>query len=93
MATIWNEPPTPTSTHNGSTAHSGGFHMLAASGAQDRMASQPIAHTCVEGLARRPISMAPSVVPVGTDAISRPTVMASPPIARAYGAASPSVTM
>lgn len=90
MATIWNEPPTPASTHRSSTAHSGGFHMLKTSGAHDMTASQPMDHSCVEGRAKRPISMAPSAVPAGTDAISSPTVMAPPPSMFAYGAASPS---
>jgi hypothetical protein len=63
------------------------------SGAQDKMASQPIILIRADGVAARPSTKAPTTMPSGMAAMSRPTVSVLPCSECAYGAASPSGTI
>src|ERR1019366_8448174 len=86
-------PPAPAMAHSSSTAHSGGLHAQPMSGAQDKTASQPIILIRADGAAPRLSRKAPTTMPVGMAAMSRPTVSGPPCSERAYGAARPSGTM
>ena len=57
------------------------------------MASQPIIRILVDGAANRLSRKAPTTMPNGMAAISKPTVTVLPCSECAYGAASPSGTM